>query len=64
MVYTPQEIRRWQSMRGVPQGWIPDRGLMHTIEPLSSRIINAWRVLTGRYDALDWGDPTKGQNNG
>ncbi len=52
MKYTAQQIKNWDVQRG--PDCKPARSLNHTVESWRSRIRNAWRVLVGRYDALDW----------
>lgn len=34
--------------------WIPARPENYKFDSISSRIKQAWGVLTGKYDALDW----------
>jgi hypothetical protein len=56
MKYTARQIKAWDVLRGSNKSdvYYPARSLNHTVEPLMSRIKNAWGVLTGKYDALDW----------
>jgi hypothetical protein len=58
MKYTATEIKNWDVSAGrTSHGitvWKPARSLNHTCESWISRIKNAYGVLTGRYDALDW----------
>lgn len=56
MKYTPSEIQKWD-MTGQKLNsnlWVPLRSLNHEYESLFSRIKNAWGVLTGKYDVLEW----------
>lgn len=55
MRYTATQIKHWDVDCGDERGnWKPARSLNHTLESLSSRIKNAWGVLIGKFDALDW----------
>ena len=56
MKYTARQIKAWDVSRGTNKSneWYPARSLNHKHESLLSRIKNAWGVLTGKYDALDW----------
>lgn len=55
MKYTATQIKNWDVSSSTGDGiWRPERGLNHTMESWISRITNAWKVLLGRYDALDW----------
>jgi hypothetical protein len=52
MIYTPQEIKRWDvDSSGDGKTWMPAR-------PITfwnfGRFKTAWFVLIGKYDALDW----------
>lgn len=53
--YTAKQIKNWGSNAEVKPGvWLPARPLNHTIDGWRRRIVLAWGVLTGKYDALDW----------
>jgi hypothetical protein len=52
MKYTAKEIKNWDA--DVGPNWIPARPINYQYESWLSRIKNAWLVLTGRCDALDW----------
>jgi hypothetical protein len=56
MKYTARQIKSWDVFRGsnFSNNYYPSRSLNHTLESLRSRIRNAWGVLIGKYDALDW----------
>lgn len=61
MKYTAQQIKKWNVGVGMPGGRIiPARSLNYTVESWCSRIRNAWGVLIGKYDALDWEDGGNG----
>lgn len=55
-VYTPSQLQDWPTGTSVPGGgYIPARPLGWELSPFHrKRWVIAWRVLTGRYDALDW----------
>ena len=55
MKYTATQIKQWD-VQSCKYGsrWVPERGLNHKFESWKSRIANAWGVLVGKYDALDW----------
>lgn len=36
--------------------WIPARPINYRSDSWRWRLKQAWRVLTGRYDCVDWGD--------
>jgi len=54
MKFTARQIKAWDVSRGSNYSyiWYPARPLLN--ESFFSRLKNAWRVLTGKYDALDW----------
>lgn len=53
--YCARIIKDWNVDRECKNGiWIPARPLGHNIYPLMSRFKTAWRVLIGKYDALNW----------
>lgn len=56
MKYTAREIEDWTEDVETPNGWVPARPLNHQLEGWRQRIKDAWGVLTGKYDALDWGE--------
>jgi hypothetical protein len=53
-VYTASSIKKWDVDVEVNDKWIPARPLNSFYNPFFGRIIAAWRVLIGKYDALDW----------
>ena len=67
-VYTPEQIKSWDTSVGVPEEqdgvpgtlWLPARPLSLPGANLRRRLFLAWQVFTGRFDALDWG---KGDRN-
>lgn len=57
MIYTAKEVRDWSVDTEMHDGrWIPSRPLSLSMYGPLWRWKLAWRVLTGRYDALDWED--------
>jgi hypothetical protein len=53
MKYTAYQIKNWSSSTPDKDGcWKPARPI--TIYRLLERIGNAWLVLIGKFDALDW----------
>ena len=36
--------------------WIPARPVNYRFDSWRWRLKQAWRVFTGRYDCVDWGD--------
>ena len=56
-VYRAIDLRKWSEDVESPSGeWIPARPLNSRCASLMQRLLSAWRVFTGRYDALDWED--------
>lgn len=57
MLYTAEEIQNWETERQASDGtWIPGRPIHWKFESLISRLKNAWGVIRGDYDVLDWED--------
>ena len=55
MKYTPSQIKKWDTTSNtISKGWLPSRSENHKFESLVSRIKNAWNVLVGKYDVLEW----------
>jgi len=55
VIYTAQEIQDWDTSTLVEgRGWLPARPVDYRLLRLLERIVSAYRVLTGKYDALDW----------
>jgi hypothetical protein len=55
MKFTAQELTNWDSHYDAgTSGWIPARPESWKIEGFLNRIHNAWKVLTGDYDVVDW----------
>jgi len=58
LLYKANEIKHWESYRVVNFNnkniWIPARPYSICGINLVQRIMNAWGVFTGKYDALDW----------
>lgn len=53
--YTAKQIQNWDSSAQIKPGvWAPARPLNHTVDGWRRRVVLAWGVLTGKYDALDW----------
>ena len=56
--YKAFDIKRWNSDSKVIVGqldvWIPARPTNYRVDGLWSRLKQAWFVLIGKYDALDW----------
>ena len=48
------ELKNWTESANVDGCWIPARPIPFQGFCLFWRIKLAWRVFTGRYDALDW----------
>ena len=58
LVYSASEINRWHiSEQFQPGKWRPARCCgFWTFRHVRQQLRVAWRVLIGRYDALNWGD--------
>lgn len=55
MKYTAQELTQWENHQDAgTSGWIPARPDNWKVESLRNRLHNAWKVITGDYDAVDW----------
>lgn len=55
MRYTAQELKNWDaSFDAGTSGWLPARPDNYRFESLRSRLINAWAVIKGDYDVVDW----------
>ena len=55
MQYTAQELTEWENHQDAgTSGWIPERPDNWKYEGLLNRIRNAWKVITGDYDVVDW----------
>ena len=55
MKFTAQELTEWDGHQDAgTSGWIPARPDGWKIEGLLNRIHNAWKVITGDYDVVDW----------
>lgn len=55
MKYTAQELKNWDaSFDAGTSGWLPERSENHRFEGFISRIRNAWGVIKGDYDVVDW----------
>lgn len=62
-VYTASEIATWHvSEEYKPNHWRPARPCAFTAE-FMMRLRIAWKVFTGKYDALNWGDKSGEENN-
>lgn len=59
--YTATQIKRWDVECEVDNKWVPCRCINHKFDSVVDRIMWAWGVLVGKYDALDWDElpPTK-----
>jgi len=56
-VYTASELAAWRTAKQCAPGkWRPSRPLPFYGLRLIRSFRLAWRVLVGRYDALDWED--------
>lgn len=57
-LYKANEIKHWSSDRVVSFNgkniWIPARPYNLSGLNIIQRLMNAWGVFTGKYDALDW----------
>lgn len=57
-LYKANEIKYWANDRKVSfngkEIWIPARSYSMDGLNLIQRLMNAWGVFTGKYDALDW----------
>lgn len=54
IVYTPTQIRQWDVAKNFKDRWIPCRPYGHNLLPFKYRLLIAWKVFTGKYDALNW----------
>lgn len=54
MIVKAQEVKRSDCDVNIKGQWIPARP--YSIDTLFGRIKQAWGVLLGKYDALDWED--------
>jgi hypothetical protein len=54
-VHTPSELQNWPNGESYEGGYRPARCMSFELSILHPRRWKiAWRVFTGRYDALDW----------
>jgi len=55
-IYTPSQLQDWPSAVAQPDGsYIPSRPIAWSLSLFHPRRWKiAWRVFTGRFDALDW----------
>lgn len=59
-VFTVKEVREWDiSIELEPGKYVPCRPWDG---PFIWRLKAAWKVLTGKYDALDWGPGQRGED--
>jgi hypothetical protein len=57
VTYTASEIVNWPNAEKVDLKWRPSRPCGYTnYREWRVRLRIAWRVFTGRYDALNWGE--------
>ncbi len=55
MKYTAKELKDWNvTYDAGTSGWLPARPENWKFESLRDKIKNAWRVLRGDYDVVDW----------
>lgn len=54
MRYTAKEVQGWENSVESCGNWIPLRPVNHQFDTWKQRLKDAWGVLTGKYDALDW----------
>lgn len=56
VVYTPLAIKEWNTKSSTNEGiWKPARPLENkNVGSILKRITAAYKVLIGKYDALDW----------
>lgn len=57
-VYKAKNLKNWDTdtQHNVTDEWIPARPINYLIDRRIGRVVSAWKVLTGKYDALDWED--------
>ena len=54
-IYTPEQLLDSNTQAGLPDGrWVAARPLGWQGWSLRTRIQTAWKVFTGRWDALRW----------
>jgi len=57
-LYKANELKHWQTTTEVPFNgkriWIPARPYSLSGLNIVQRLMNAWGVFTGKYDAVDW----------
>jgi len=55
MRYTAQELKQWDTdFNAGTSGWLPARPENYRFEGLFNRLRNAWGVIKGDYDVVDW----------
>lgn len=55
IIYTPEVLKAWEVSAGLADGrWVAARPYGHNMCSFWLRLRTAWRVFTGRYDALRW----------
>lgn len=55
ITYTPEVLQQWGTSCQLPDGrWVNARPDGHNLCSFWLRLRTAWRVFTGRYDALRW----------
>lgn len=54
--YTANQIKNWDV--SCSPYWLPARPKNYRVDGVFMRLKLAWRVLIGRYDALDWQEAT------
>lgn len=61
--YTAREIEKWDTFsQGKDYRWRPDRPINYKVDGFRKRLEYAWKVLIGKYDALDWEEDCKKPN--
>lgn len=53
-LYSVDSIVNNQTQKLIHGKWVPARPLNYQRDSFFFRVKLAWRVLTGKYDAIDW----------
>ena len=55
VIYTPRQLQKWDTEEERNSGgYLPSRPLGHNLFSMLHRWKVAWRVLIGKYDAVNW----------
>jgi hypothetical protein len=54
MIYKADELKDWNTDANIEGMWVVARPLNYKHQSLKERIQEAWGVLIGKYDTLEW----------